>query len=149
RPWADSARIGLWGWSYGGYMTLLTTLRSQGAVKAAMAVAPVTDWELYDTVYTERYMGTPRDNPEGYRESAPLNHADGLRSDLLLVYGTGDDNVHPQNSVRMVRALERAGKQFRMRIYPNKTHAIAGAVTRVNLFTLLTDYITGELGAGR
>jgi len=148
RTWADASRIGVWGWSYGGFMTLLTTLRSEGAVKAAMAVAPVTDWKLYDTAYTERFMGTPQDNPEGYRASAPLNHADDLRSDLLLVYGTGDDNVHPQNGVLMARALERAGKQFRMRVYPNKTHAIAGAATRVNLFTLLTDYITGELEAG-
>jgi len=144
-PYVDPARIGIWGWSYGGYMTLLTTLLSDGAIAAAVSVAPVTDWKLYDTIYTERYMRTPEENPEGYRDGAPLTYADRLKSKLLLVYGTGDDNVHPQNSVRMVQALENANKQFNMRLYPNKTHSISGGLTQVNLFGLITNFIMERL----
>ncbi len=144
-PYVDADRIGIWGWSYGGYLTLLTTMLSEGLIAAGVAVAPVSSWELYDTIYTERFMRTPEENPGGYAESAPLNYADRLESDLLLVHGTGDDNVHAQNTIRMVQALEEAGKQFQLRLYPNKTHSIAGSTTRVNLFMLITDFLRTEL----
>ncbi len=146
RSWADADRMGIWGWSYGGYMTLLTTLQGEGALAAGASVAPVTHWKLYDTIYTERYMRTPAENPEGYRKGAPLNHAAKLDAELLIVHGTGDDNVHPQNTTLMVQALEQANEQFRMRIYPNKTHAIGGATNQVNLHGLLTDFFVEELG---
>ena len=148
RGWIAADRIGIWGWSYGGYMTLLTSLRGEGVVDAGASVAPVTHWKFYDTAYTERYMRTPAENPDGYRLGAPLTWADGLGAELLIVHGTGDDNVHPQNTTMMVDALERAGEQFRMRLYPNKTHSIAGDDTRVNLFGLLTSFFEEELGAG-
>lgn len=145
RAWADASRIGIWGWSYGGYLTLLATLRGEGALAAGASVAPVTHWKLYDTIYTERYMRTPGENPEGYRKGAPLTYAADLNAELLVVHGTGDDNVHPQNTTVMVQALENARKQFRMRVYPNKTHAISGSDARVNLFGLLTDFFGEEL----
>jgi len=138
-------RIGIWGWSYGGYMSSLSMFRGAGVFKAAVAVAPVTDWRLYDTIYTERYMRTPQENPDGYAESAPLAYADSLKGSFLLVHGTGDDNVHFQNSVRLVERLEAANKQFDMRIYPNRTHAIAGGNTRENLFGLLTRWLKNNL----
>ena len=138
-------RIGIWGWSYGGYMSSLTMFRGAGVFKAAVAVAPVTDWRFYDTIYTERYMRTPQENPDGYAESAPLAYADSLKGNFLLVHGTGDDNVHFQNSVRLVERLEAANKQFDMRIYPNKTHAIAGGNTRENLYGLLTRWLKNNL----
>ncbi len=138
-------RIGIWGWSYGGYMSSLTMFRGAGVFKAAVAVAPVTDWRLYDTIYTERYMRTPQENPDGYAESAPLAYADSLKGNFLLVHGTGDDNVHFQNSVRLVERLEAANKQFDMRIYPNKTHAIAGGNTRENLYGLLARWLKNNL----
>ncbi|MFQ5689163.1 MAG: DPP IV N-terminal domain-containing protein [Gemmatimonadota bacterium] len=145
-PFVDAHRVGIWGWSYGGYMALLTTLESGGRVAAGISVAPVTYWGLYDTIYTERYMRTPDENLEGYRKGSPLTHAAELESPLLIVHGTGDDNVHFQNTLLMVQALEEANKQFDVRFYPNKRHGIAGPVTRVNLFRLLTDFALGRLG---
>ncbi len=145
-PYVDGRRIGIWGWSYGGYMTLLTTLRSRGAVAAGVSVAPVTDWKLYDTIYTERFMRTPQENAEGYERGAPLGYAAELDSPLLIVHGTGDDNVHSQNTTLMIEALENAGKQFDMRLYPNKRHGIAGGPTRVNLFGLITGFVLEHLG---
>ncbi len=147
-PYVDASRVGIWGWSYGGYMTLMTTLQSRGAIAAGVSVAPVTDWQLYDTIYTERFMRTPGENPEGYEKGAPRSWAEDLASDLLIIHGTGDDNVHPQNTMQMIDALERAGKQFDMRLYPNKRHGIAGAGTRVNLFEYITGFIERHLGAG-
>ena len=138
-------RIGIWGWSYGGYMSSLSMFRGRGVFKAALVVAPVTDWRFYDTIYTERYMRTPGENPDGYAESAPLAYADSLKGNLLLVHGTGDDNVHFQNTVRLVQRLEAANKQFDMRIYPNKTHAIGGGNTRENLYELFTAWLKRNL----
>ena len=138
-------RIGIWGWSYGGYMASRTMFIGVGVFKAALVVAPVTDWRFYDTIYTERYMRTPEENPAGYDESAALAYADSLRGSVLLVHGTGDDNVHLQNSVRLIERLEAANKQFDMRIYPNKTHAIAGGNTRENLYGLFTAWLTSHL----
>ena len=145
QPYVDPDRIGIWGWSYGGYMSSLSMFRGAGVFKAALAVAPVTDWRLYDTIYTERYMRTPLENPAGYAEGAPLAYADSLKGHFLLVHGTGDDNVHFQNSVRLVERLEAANRQFDMRIYPNKTHAIADGNTRENLYGLFTAWLEKNL----
>ncbi len=145
QPYVDPDRIGIWGWSYGGYMSSLSMFRGAGVFKAALAVAPVTDWRFYDTIYTERYMRTPQENPAGYGEGAPLAYADSLKGHFLLVHGTGDDNVHFQNSVRLVERLEAANKQFDMRIYPNKTHSIAGGSTRENLYGLFTAWLEQNL----
>ncbi|HEX9729297.1 MAG TPA: S9 family peptidase [Gemmatimonadales bacterium] len=144
-PYVDESRIGIWGWSYGGYMSSLTTFRGEGMFAAAIAVAPVTDWRLYDTIYTERYMRTPQENATGYDAGAPLTYADRLRGRFLLVHGTGDDNVHAQNTTQLVERLEEANRQFDMRVYPNKTHSIAGETTRVNLYTLLTEWLNANL----
>src|SRR5690349_12372047 len=138
-------RIGIWGWSYGGYMTSRTVFLGGGLFKAALAVAPVTDWRFYDTIYTERYMRTPQENAAGYDESAPLAYADSLKSSFLLVHGTGDDNVHFQNSERLVERLEAANKQFDMRIYPGRTHSISGGNTRENLYGLFTAWLKAHL----
>ncbi|HUL02318.1 MAG TPA: S9 family peptidase [Gemmatimonadales bacterium] len=143
--YVDPSRVGLWGWSYGGYVASRTLFLGGDTFRAAIAVAPVTDWRFYDTIYTERYMGMPAENPDGYNESAPLTYADSLRGRLLLVHGTGDDNVHFQNTIRLVQRLERANKQFDMRIYPNKTHSISGGNTSENLFGLLTDWLKRNL----
>lgn len=149
RPYVDGARTAIWGWSYGGYLTLMSTLTGQGeGFAAGVSVAPVTHWKLYDTIYTERYMWTPEGNPDGYRKGAPLEYADRLESDLLLVHGTGDDNVHFQNTVRMVDALEEANEQFSLRIYPNAQHGIGGATMQMNLFRMITDHLEGALTGG-
>jgi dipeptidyl-peptidase-4 len=144
-PFVDADRIGIWGWSYGGYMSLMATLTGPSIFRAAISVAPVTDWRLYDTIYTERYMRTPEENPLGYEYGAPLSHVDNLQGDLLIVHGTGDDNVHAQNTIQLIQRLEDSGKQFDMRLYPNKTHSIAGTATRVNLYTLLTEWLKEHL----
>jgi len=144
-PYVDAARIGLWGWSYGGYVAARTIFVGGSVFKAAIAVAPVADWRFYDTIYTERYMLTPAENPDGYNESSSMAHADSLKGRLLLVHGTGDDNVHFQNTIRLVQRLERANKQFDMRIYPNKTHSISGGNTSENVFGLLTEWLQKNL----
>ena len=144
-PYVDESRIGIWGWSYGGYMSSLSMLRGQGVFRAAISVAPVTDWRLYDTIYTERFMRTPQENPEGYRKGAPIEYADQLQGELLLVHGTGDDNVHSQQTTQLVEALIQADKQFDMRSYPNRTHSIAGGITRVNLYQLFTSWLWENL----
>ncbi|MEJ2310801.1 MAG: S9 family peptidase [Gemmatimonadales bacterium] len=147
-PYVDAARIGIWGWSYGGYMALMSSFLSQGQISLGISVAPVTAWQLYDTIYTERFMRTPQENPEGYHNGSPITHAAKLEVPLLVVHGTGDDNVHFQNTVQLSQALEEANRQFSLRIYPNKAHAIAGVEARVNLFSLLTDFVSTHLGAG-
>lgn len=144
-PYVDAARIGLWGWSYGGYVAVRTMFVGGSVFKAAIAVAPVADWRLYDTIYTERYMLTPAENPDGYNEGSSMAHADSLKGRLLLVHGTGDDNVHYQNTIQLVQRLERANKQFDMRIYPNKTHSISGGNTSENVFGLLTEWLQKNL----
>ena len=145
QPYVDPGRIGIWGWSYGGYMTALTMMREDSPFKAGVSVAPVAHWGLYDTIYTERYMRTPQENPEGYRRSAPTQHAANLRGNLLLIHGTGDDNVHFQNSVRLADALQDAGKQFTFMAYPDRTHSISGGRTTMHLYTLITDWILENL----
>lgn len=145
QPWVDGSRIGIWGWSYGGYMAAMTAFRGGDVFRAAISVAPVTDWRLYDAIYTERYMRTPRENPTGYAESSPQRYVSGLTASYLLVHGTGDDNVHPQNTIQLIDRLVAAGKPFQLMLYPNRTHSIAGGNTRVHLFDLLTSFVEEHL----
>jgi dipeptidyl-peptidase-4 len=146
RPYVDSTRIGVWGWSGGGSMTLNLLFRSPEVYRMGMAVAPVTDLRFYDTIYTERYMGLPRENAEDYRQASPVTFAAQLRGDLLLVHGSGDDNVHYQNSETLVNALVSAGRQFSMMDYPNRTHCICeGRGTTLHVYSLLTRYLEEHL----
>jgi dipeptidyl-peptidase-4 len=144
-PFVDATRIGIWGGSYGGYMTLMSLFKGADVFKAGIARAPVTDWRLYDTIYTERYMRTPDDNAEGYRRGAPQTYVQDLRGNLLIVHGTGDDNVHLQNTTQLIHLLEEADRQFDMRLYPNKTHAISGASAQVNLYGLYLRWLKENL----
>jgi len=143
-PQLDNSRVGIWGWSNGGSMTLYSMTHSE-RFKAGVAVAPVTSQVNYDSIYTERYMGLLKDDKAGYEMSDVTKTADKLHGSLLLVHGTSDDNVHFQNSIQMINALINAGKQFRLMIYPNKTHSIAGKDARVHLFTMIEDHFEKEL----
>jgi dipeptidyl-peptidase-4 len=142
-PYVDASRIGIWGWSYGGYTSALTIEKAADYFKAAIAVAPVTDWHFYDAPYTERYMSLPSLNPEGYTSSSVLNYADKLKGKFLLVHGTADDNVHFQNSVKLVEKLISFNKPFQTMYYPEKAHGISGA--RMHLFNMLTEFILMNL----
>jgi dipeptidyl-peptidase-4 len=144
-PFVDPQRIGIWGWSYGGYMTLMSVLRGADVFKVGVSVAPVTSWRFYDTIYTERYMLAPKENPEGYDESAPVNHAKMLKSNLLEIHGTADDNVHWQNTVFMVNELIKEGKQFETAFYPGGLHGIGSGKIRAQLFTKITNFIFENL----
>jgi dipeptidyl-peptidase-4 len=143
-PQLDGDRVAIWGWSNGGSMTLYAMTHSE-RFRAGVAVAPVTNQLNYDTIYTERYMGLLKDDKAGYEQSDVTKSADKLHGALLLLHGTGDDNVHFQNSVQMVDALVKAGKQFQLMIYPNKTHSISGKDARVQLFTMIEDHFEREL----
>ena len=146
RPYVDASRVGVWGWSGGGSMTLNLLFRSPDVYRMGMAVAPVTDLRFYDTIYTERYMGLPQDNAEDYRQASPVTFANALRGDLLLVHGSGDDNVHFQNSETLINALVAAGKPFQMMDYPNRTHCICERQgTTLHLYSLLTRYLEEHL----
>ena len=147
QSWVDKDRIGIWGWSFGGYLSTLSLLKGNDVFKMAIAVAPVMNWRYYDNIYTERFLGLPKDNAKGYDENSPLNFANQLKGNYLLIHGTGDDNVHFQNSAEMVEKLEEAGKQFEFRIYPNKNHSIYDNTgnTRLNLYQLMTDFIERKL----
>ncbi|MBQ8863563.1 MAG: S9 family peptidase, partial [Rikenellaceae bacterium] len=123
-PWVDASRIGIYGWSFGGFMALNCILKGADVFKMAIAVAPVTSWRYYDTIYTEVYNGLPQDNAEGYDDPSPINHADKLKGKLLICHGSADDNVHPQNAIEMVRALGKAGKLFDMMYYPDANHSM-------------------------
>jgi dipeptidyl-peptidase 4 len=143
-PQLDRSRVAIWGWSNGGSMTAYALTHSD-AFKAGVSVAPVTDWHLYDSIYTERYMGLLKDNAKGYDDSSMPAAADKLHGALLLVHGTSDDNVHMQNSIQMIDALIKAGKQFRCMAYPGKTHGIAGSGTQQQLFHMIQDHLEREL----
>ena len=143
-PQLDKDRVAIWGWSNGGSMTLYSMTHSE-AFKAGVSVAPVTDWRNYDSIYTERYMGLPKDNAKGYDDGTIPKAADKLHGALFLVHGTSDDNVHFQNSIQMIDALIKADKKFRLMIYPNKTHGIAGKAARTQLFQLIEDHFEREL----
>lgn len=141
----DKERIGIFGWSYGGYMSTLCITKGADYYKSAIAVAPVTTWRYYDNVYTERFMRTPQENPKGYDDNSPINHVEKLKGNYLLVHGTADDNVHVQNAVDLTTALIKANKQFEQFFYPNKNHSIYGGNTRYHLYTLMTDFIFRKL----
>lgn len=148
-PYIDASRIGIWGWSYGGFMSSNALFKGNDVFKMAIAIAPVTSWRFYDTIYTERYMTTPQENPSGYDENSPINHVDKLKGDFLLIHGSGDDNVHLQNTMRMVEALVQANKQFEWMIYPDKNHGIYGGNTRLHLYNKMTNFIHKTLGDKR
>ncbi len=143
--YVDKTRIGIWGWSFGGYLTSLCLTKGNEYFKAGIAVAPVTNWRFYDTIYTERYLQRPQDNPTGYDENSPINFADKLKGNYLIVHGTADDNVHFQNAMEMVDALIKNNKQFEQFFYPNRNHGIYGGVTRYHLYTKLTQFILKNL----
>lgn len=141
----DKARIGIFGWSYGGFMASNCIMKGNDVFKMAIAVAPVTNWRFYDSVYTERYMQTPQENASGYDDNSPINHVDKLKGKFLLIHGSGDDNVHVQNSMQMMEALIQANKQFDSQIYPDNNHGIYGGKTRIQLYTKMTNFIKENL----
>jgi dipeptidyl-peptidase-4 len=141
----DETRMGIFGWSYGGFMTSLCMTKGKGTFRMGIAVAPVTSWRYYDTIYTERFMRTPQENPDGYDQNSPINFANGLEGKFLLIHGTGDDNVHFQNSIDFSEALVQADKQFEMQFYPNKNHGIRGGNTTYHLYSRMTDFILENL----
>lgn len=135
----------MFGWSFGGYMTLLAMTKGADTFKTGIAVAPVTNWRLYDTVYTERFLQTPQENEAGYEDNSPLNYANLLKGNLLLIHGSADDNVHVQNSMLMNEALVQNNKDFDFMIYPDKNHGIYGGNTCLHLFRKISDYIFKNL----
>ena len=144
-PYVDKNRIGIWGWSFGGYMTLMAMSEGTPIFKAGVAVAAVTDWNYYDTIYGERFMRTPQENHDGYQASSAFTRADKLHGKLLLVHGMADDNVHYQNCVEYAEHLVQLGKQFDMQIYTNRNHSIFGGYTRMHLYTKLTNFFKENL----
>jgi len=145
RPDVDASRLGIMGWSYGGFMSSLAMTKGEGLFKVGIAVAPVTNWRFYDNIYTERFMQTPQENAKGYDDNSPINFAKDLQGKYFLIHGAADDNVHYQNSMEMINALVKANKQFDLFIYPNKNHGIYGGNTRNHLFNMIHDYILEEL----
>lgn len=145
-PHIDESRIGIWGWSFGGHMSTNCLLKGSSIFKMAIAVAPVTNWRFYDTIYTERYMRTPQENPNGYDDNSPFFYPQKLRGDYLLIHGSADDNVHLQHTMRMVEALVQAGKEFEWAIYPDKNHGIYGGNTRLHLYQKMTNFLSQTLG---
>ncbi|RTY92436.1 S9 family peptidase [Flavobacterium sp. GT3R68] len=144
-PFVDKSRIGIFGWSFGGYMSSNCLFRGDGIFKMAIAVAPVTNWRFYDSIYTERYMQTPQENPSGYDQNSPINYVDKLNGKFLLIHGSADDNVHVQNSMQMMEALIQANKQFDSQIYPDKNHGIYGGKSRIQLYNKMTNFIKENL----
>lgn len=144
-PYIDKNRIGIWGWSYGGFMSSNALFQGAGTFSLAIAVAPVSSWRFYDTIYTERYMATPQENPDGYDKNSPIYHVEKLKGNYLLVHGSADDNVHVQNTTRLVEELVQANKDFEWRIYPDKNHGIYGGNTRLHLYTKMTKFILENL----
>ncbi len=141
----DASRIGIWGWSYGGFMSSNCLFKGADTFKMAIAVAPVTSWRFYDTIYTERYLKTPQENAKGYDDNSPINFVNGLKGKFLLVHGSADDNVHVQNTMRLAEALIQANKDFYWAIYPDKNHSISGGNTRLHLYTKMTNFIKNNL----
>jgi dipeptidyl-peptidase 4 len=144
-PYVDASRIGIWGWSYGGFMSATCLLKGNEVFKMGISVAPVTNWRYYDNIYTERYMRRPQENEKGYDENAPEKMAANLKGKLLLVHGTADDNVHFQNSVMLVNELIKANREYDSEYYPNKNHGISGGNTRYHLYHRMTEFILNNL----
>jgi len=143
--YVDAGRIGIFGWSYGGFMAASCLFKGHDVFKLGISVAPVTSWRFYDTIYTERYMGLPQNNAKGYDDNSPVNFCDLLEGKYLLIHGTGDDNVHFQNSIVLMNALIEADKQFDLQIYPDKDHGIYGGNYRHHLYTKMTNFVLGNL----
>ena len=145
RDYIDADRTGIWGWSYGGFMSSNCLFQGPDTFEMAISVAPVTSWRFYDSIYTERYMSTPQENASGYDDNSPLSHVGTLKGKYLLVHGSADDNVHVQNTMRLIEALVQANKQFDWAIYPDKNHGIYGGNTRLHLYTKMTNFIKENL----
>jgi dipeptidyl-peptidase-4 len=145
QSYVDGSRIGIQGWSFGGYMTLLCMTKGADYFKMGISIAPVTNWRFYDNIYTERFMRKPQENASGYDNNSPINHVKLLKGKLLLVHGSGDDNVHYQNTMEMINAFVSANKQFDLFIYPNRNHGIYGGYTRLHLYTKMTNYVLDNL----
>ncbi len=145
-PYINKNKIGIWGWSYGGFMSTNFILKGNDIFSMAIAIAPVTSWRFYDSIYTERYMQTPQENASGYDDNSPINYAEKLKGNYLLVHGTGDDNVHVQNSYTMINSLIEANKQFDMFLVPDRAHGIyEGKNMRLNLYTKMTSFVEEHL----
>lgn len=144
-PYIDGGRIGIFGWSFGGYLSTSCLLKGSDVFKTAVAVAPVTNWRYYDNIYTERYMQTPQENPNGYDDNSPINHVEKLKGNYLLIHGMADDNVHYQNTAEMINALVKSNKQFYQFSYPNRNHGIYGGNTRLHLYNMMTNFILEKL----
>ena len=144
-PFVDPQRVGIFGWSYGGYMSSLSLLKGKDVFKTGIAVAPVTNWKWYDSIYTERYMQTEKENPKGYADNSPVNFADQLEGNYLLIHGLADDNVHFQHTAEMTNKLIAANKQFDTMIYPNRNHGIGGGNAKIHLYTLMTRFLDEKL----
>jgi dipeptidyl-peptidase-4 len=140
----DPARIGMYGWSYGGYMTLYSLMNAPDRFHAGVSGAPVTSWRTYDSIYTERYMGLPEENPEAYDKTSPLTHAANLKAQLLIIHNIEDDNVHFQNTMRMAGALEKAGRKFSMLLYPQRSHGVTGP-EHTQMIQSITDFFDKAL----
>lgn len=147
-PFVDASNIGHWGWSYGGFMSSLAITKGNDVFSAAVAVAPVTSWRYYDNIYTERYMRTPQENPNGYDDNSPINHTDKLKGKYLIIHGTADDNVHFQNATQMISALVKSNVDFESAYYPNKNHSISGGMdnTSFHLWSKMTNWILENMG---
>ena len=141
----DKDRIGIFGWSYGGYMSSLCISKGADIFNSAIAVAPVTNWRFYDNIYTERFMRTPKENGDNYDLNSPINHVSKIKGHYLLIHGTADDNVHFQNSMEMVNSLVKSNIEFDFFAYPNKNHGIYGGYTRLHLYNKMTDFLTENL----
>jgi dipeptidyl-peptidase-4 len=144
-PYVDASRIGIWGWSFGGYMSSSAITKHSDVFKAAVAVAPVTHWKFYDNIYTERYLRRPIDNPLGYENNSPLNFTDGIKGNYLLVHGTGDDNVHWQNSAEMINAMIKSGAKYDSEVYPNRNHGIGDRAASFHLYRRMTNFVLEKL----
>ena len=140
-PFIDSSRLSIYGWSFGGYLSAMCLMKGLGLFRSGISVAPVTDWKFYDSVYTERYMGLPSENEEGYKNSSLLQYADSLKSKMLLIHGTNDDNVHFQNTMAFSERLIKKGKQFEMQVYPDRTHNLRGGNSIIHVYTKMTEFL--------
>lgn len=143
-PFVDKDRLGIWGWSFGGYMAAYALTHSSNLFKCGVSGAPVTDWQLYDSIYTERFMDTPQQNKQGYEESSVVNKAKNLKGKLLLIHGTMDDNVHIQNSVQLIHELQKHNIPFEYMCYPNSRHGVDGPLIP-HYRQLLTDFFLRSL----
>jgi dipeptidyl-peptidase-4 len=143
--YVDASRIGIQGWSYGGYMTSLAMTKGADVFKMGIAVAPVTNWRYYDNIYTERFMRTPQENATGYDDNSPINFVKNIKGKYFIIHGSADDNVHFQNTMEMISALTNANIQFDQFIYPDKNHGIYGGNTRNHLFNMMLDYTLKNL----